>query len=142
VYRGCIEGEGKSMVLVGTDAYWTHEANPLRREDINEISMSYFYASQTMKVTRGKYHMIVKSFPDKMIRLYLRKNGGVDARVSIQGKEATLVKVYLQISKARMTVDEIWMYGTFNGGMLSEQVPITETMKACFAEATNVFNWL
>ena len=140
VYKSCRKGTGKAVEISAIDSYWTTEADALQREDISENAMLYFYNSQIRRQTRSMYEMIVTSLPNKLIRLYLRKDGGVTAKSNINGKEAILQKIFINISN--MTVNGIWVYGTFNGQQECERIEITEEMTKTFASATSIFNWM
>ena len=137
VYTGLRTGNELRTI----DAYWTTNQNPLSRVEIGPQAKEMFYDTRLRSSQkRGLYHMKVKAFPDRVINLYLLKNGGVTAKAVIDGREAKIEKFYYHVEGT--TVTKMVVHGTFNKQPVSELIPVPATMQNGLTSVLRANGWI
>lgn len=122
-----------ALVAPLVDLYWSNLDQP-RRGKVGAKAQEIFFGVKARKIGTGKYQMVVNAFPAKSITVHLRKSGRCVAKTVIDGKEAKLHRIYVEMS-SRMglpTVDAMWLYGTHKDENVKEKINVTPEMRSRF----------
>lgn len=135
IYEALREGNVLNPPFV--DLYWSKKRSLSTRSEVGSKAREYFFGIKARKKSLGKYDMIVAAIPSRMIHVSLKKSGKCVAKTVIEGKMCKMDRILLTMGEMSAFgipyVDEITVFGTFNGAEVSETIVVTEEMKKKFS---------
>jgi formamidopyrimidine-DNA glycosylase len=92
---------------------------------------------------KAKYQLLFHSMPNQIITIHLKKNGKCVAKSILDGKECTLQKIFVELTKNRLGLpqlgEHIILYGTHHKQLICEKVKILDSVKQQFGLTSFLF---
>ena len=114
--------------VTGISMFWTKSSNLADYTPMTEAAKTMFYGVQTQMVKRGVHRMQVNCLSgqkrNRNIELHIKKSGKVIPKIAIGGKECTLLKIYIDITKFPPGINGLWVQGKFKDEILEERLEI------------------
>jgi hypothetical protein len=126
VYQAELSPDGD---LKGVRSYWTYANNLSDQSPMGEVAKNLFYGVTLKKVNRGLYQMRLACIPDQqdedmLINLHIKKTKRVVPKVTIDGRECTLLKIYTDLTRIPPSLNGLWVTGRFKDEPVSKQVNV------------------
>ena len=125
---------GNVLLAPFVDLYWTNMDNMMKREAVSQKAQDMFFGFQ-IKKEGTKYKICIAALPSKVITLHLKKSGAVIPKAIIDGKESTVLRIYVQCTTPKVgipTVSSLTIYGEHKKLPVSEEVVVTDEMREQF----------
>jgi hypothetical protein len=116
------------------DVYWTNSERLGKRESVGDRAKELFFGIEVKK-TENKYKMFIASLPTKIITLHLKKSGAVVAKTVIDGKEAKVIKIFVNMDSTALglpMVTSLTVYGEHKKRIVQEEIEITDDIRNKF----------
>ena len=128
VYRALRKGNVLYSPFI--DIYQSNTKDRTYRKDIPE-NMRNTYFGATVTPSGKTYNMIISAMPSKPITLHLKKTGTVIAKTTVNGKEARIHKIRVQIDNmiGIPTVRSLTIHGEHKKKMYTESMDISEFIR-------------
>lgn len=123
------------------DVYWSNFKNLTDREELSEKVKRLFFGVQ-VKIEKGLYKMFIASLPSKIVTLHLKTSGKVVAKSIINGKEARVYKIFVNVNNSILglpVVKSLIIYGEHKKRLVSEEIHITDNIRKKFDMSNLVF---
>jgi hypothetical protein len=128
------------------DNYWTNINLLHKREAVSKRANSLFFGVEVKK-QKHQYKMYIYAIPTKIITLHLKKSGKTVAKSIINGKEAKIFKIYVNIENSSSlipVVTSLTIYGEHKKRIVSEEIKITDDIRNRFDVSSflpNLSDW-
>jgi hypothetical protein len=131
-----------------TDPYvnlhWTSPDALHTRDTVGKNARDVFFGFKVNKhkvyndiTDKKKYHfvyqMLVAAMPDNLITIHLRKSGKCSAKATIDGKEARIIKIYVEMKGIIPTVECLHIYGVHKGVIVVDHIVVDSEMRKKFS---------
>jgi hypothetical protein len=129
--------EKDKLVEPYVDCFWTDKKKLTHVEQMTDYTKQRFFAVKVRPTDRkSKYDMVVVSIPSRLIKIHLKKSGKCVAKTIIDGKEATLLSIFLNVTVNSLgipnNISSIKVSGKHKLQMVNETIEVTDEMRSQF----------